>query len=157
MGGGRVGWRGARHAARLGGRHRRGRPRGALALGPGPAPPDAGRRRPGPGDPQDALRSRGDRSGGVRGEERRPAGSRARGPVAVHGAHTERRAMSKKTRVAPPVPRRGRWRWAVMGALVVVGAGAGTFWWMSTGPDASGGGPRLVVDRGSGRASRWVR
>ena len=55
--------------------------------------------------------------------------------------------MSKKPRVAPPVPRRGRWRWAVMGALVVVGAGAGTFWWMSTGPDASGGAPRLVVDR----------
>lgn len=54
--------------------------------------------------------------------------------------------MSKRKRVEPP-PRRARWRWAVMGVLAVIVLGAGTFWWLSAGPDASGGTPRLVVDR----------
>ena len=54
--------------------------------------------------------------------------------------------MSKRKRVEPP-PRRARWRWAVMGVLTVIVLGAGTFWWLSAGPDASGGTPRLVVDR----------
>ena len=55
--------------------------------------------------------------------------------------------MSKKKRVEPPAPRRGRRRWVVVGVLAAIVAGAGTFWWQSESLDTSGGTPRLVVDR----------
>lgn len=54
--------------------------------------------------------------------------------------------MGKHRRRQPP-PRRPRWRWAVPAALALVVVGAGTLWWLSEAPDASGGTPRLVLDR----------
>ena len=37
--------------------------------------------------------------------------------------------------------------WAALGALGLIAAGAGAFWWLSEAPSASGGTPRLVLDR----------
>jgi len=55
--------------------------------------------------------------------------------------------MSTKKRVEPPAPRRGRRRWWVVGVLVAIVAGAGTFWWQSESLGTLSGAPRLVVDR----------
>ena len=52
--------------------------------------------------------------------------------------------MGKKG-MKPQVRRPRRWRWA-LAALGVIVAGVGSFWWLSE-PTASGGTPRLVVDR----------
>lgn len=52
-----------------------------------------------------------------------------------------------KQRAKQPPPGRRSWRWAVVAAVVVVAAGGGAFWWLSGMPDASGGTPRLVLDR----------
>jgi hypothetical protein len=43
--------------------------------------------------------------------------------------------------------RRPRWRWAALGGVILVAVGAAAFWWFSEVQDASGGTPRLVVDR----------
>lgn len=52
-----------------------------------------------------------------------------------------------KHRVTQPPPRRRRWKWTVVGGLALVIVGAATFWWLSEVPNASGGTPRLVLDR----------
>lgn len=52
-----------------------------------------------------------------------------------------------KPRVKQPPPRRPGWRRAAFGALVLVALGGGAFWWFWGVRDASGGTPRLVVDR----------
>lgn len=54
--------------------------------------------------------------------------------------------MGKHSRKQPP-PRRARWRWAALGAVVLVALGAGSFWWLSEAQDTPGGTPRLVLDR----------
>lgn len=50
--------------------------------------------------------------------------------------------MGKHSRKRPP-PRRPRWRWAALGAIVLVAFGAGAFWWFWEAQDR----PRLVLDR----------
>jgi len=51
-----------------------------------------------------------------------------------------------KKRKSQPIPARpSRMRWVVVGAVLVVGIGAG--WWMLEGRDAWGERPRLIVDR----------
>lgn len=54
--------------------------------------------------------------------------------------------MGKK-RVNQAPTQRARWRWAALGAVALVAVGAAAFWWVSERPDASGGTPKLVVDR----------
>ncbi len=49
--------------------------------------------------------------------------------------------------VKQPPPRPPRWRGAALGALVLVAVGGGAIWWLWGARDASGGTPRLVVDR----------
>ena len=44
-------------------------------------------------------------------------------------------------------PRRVPWRWAMLGALVVIAAGAAGFWWARGPEGGNSGAPRLVVDR----------
>jgi len=50
----------------------------------------------------------------------------------------------KRTQVERPTLRRAWWPWATLGTIVVVGAAIGMVWW---GLSASGGRPRLVLDR----------
>jgi len=52
-----------------------------------------------------------------------------------------------KHRVKKPPPRRARRRWVALGVIGLIAAGAATFWWFSEIPVASGGTPRLVLDR----------
>ena len=52
----------------------------------------------------------------------------------------------KRLRVKQPPPRRG-WRRAAFGALVLMALGGGMLWWFWGVRDASGGTPRLVMDR----------
>ena len=52
-----------------------------------------------------------------------------------------------KPRVKQLPPRRPGWRRAAFGALVLVALGGGALWWSWGEWDASGGTPRLVVDR----------
>jgi len=51
----------------------------------------------------------------------------------------------KKKKAQPLPARNSRTRWAVVGAVLVIGIAAG--WWISGGPDAWGDRPRLVLDR----------
>jgi len=53
--------------------------------------------------------------------------------------------MGKKP-VKPVRARRRTWRWAALGILGFAAVGGG-FWWFSEAPDASGGTPRLALDR----------
>jgi len=50
----------------------------------------------------------------------------------------------KRKRVERPTPRRAWWPWAALGTVVVIVVAIGMVWW---GPGASGGRPRLVLDR----------
>jgi hypothetical protein len=50
----------------------------------------------------------------------------------------------KRQRVERPTRERAWWPWAALGTLIVIAVGTGMLWW-SLG--ASGGRPRLVVDR----------
>lgn len=58
----------------------------------------------------------------------------------------EKAVGHRETKKGQPLPARpSRMRWAVGGALLVIGIVAG--WWISGGPDAWGDRPRLIVDR----------
>lgn len=52
-----------------------------------------------------------------------------------------------KQRVKQPRLRPPRWRRAAFGLLGLIAVGAAAVWWLAEAPDASGGTPRLVVDR----------
>ena len=52
----------------------------------------------------------------------------------------------QRVKQAPPSRRRPVWRWAAVAIVAVIVAG-GASWWLSAAPNASGGTPRLVVDR----------
>lgn len=52
-----------------------------------------------------------------------------------------------KPRVKQLPSRPPRWRGAAWGALVLVAVGGGGLWWLWGAWEASGGTPRLVVDR----------
>ncbi len=47
-------------------------------------------------------------------------------------------------RIEHPPARRARWIWTALGAIVLIVIATGTLWWF---PAASGGRPRLVLDR----------
>ena len=53
--------------------------------------------------------------------------------------------MGRHLRKRPP--RRVLWRWAMLGTLVVIAAGAAGFWGARGPEGGSSGAPRLVVDR----------
>jgi len=53
--------------------------------------------------------------------------------------------MGRHLRQRPP--RRVLRRWAMLGTLVVIAAGAAGFWWARGPEGGSSGAPRLVVDR----------
>lgn len=50
----------------------------------------------------------------------------------------------KVRRAKPPAPRRTLWLWAALGAIALVVIATGALWWF---PAATGGRPRLVLDR----------
>ncbi len=52
-----------------------------------------------------------------------------------------------KRNVTQPSHKGRNWRWAALGALILVAAGTTTFWGLSGSPYAVSGTPRLVVDR----------
>ena len=55
--------------------------------------------------------------------------------------------MGKHRMKQPPPPRRPKWRWAALTAIVVAAVGARAFWGLSEAGDIPGGTPRLVLDR----------
>ncbi len=52
-----------------------------------------------------------------------------------------------KQRARQPSSRRRKWRWAALGALVLVTLSGASFWALSDSSDTASGTPRLVVDR----------
>jgi len=55
--------------------------------------------------------------------------------------------MGRKLKRERPKPRRPKWQWAALGAIVLMAAGVAAFWWLSEAQSPSGGKPRLMVDR----------
>jgi len=53
----------------------------------------------------------------------------------------------REKEIKEPQARRRPWRLVVLGALLLIAAGAASFWWLSEAQNASAGRPRLVVDR----------
>jgi len=52
-----------------------------------------------------------------------------------------------KRQLKQPQRRRARWRRVLLGVVGVIAVGGATAWWLWEPPEASGGTPRLVVDR----------
>lgn len=55
--------------------------------------------------------------------------------------------MGAKAKGTQPPPGRAGRAWAFVGGAVLLAAVAASIWWVSTGQTASGGAPRLMVDR----------
>ena len=53
----------------------------------------------------------------------------------------------REKEIKEPQARRRPWRLVALGALLLIAAGAASFWWLSEAQNASAGRPRLVVDR----------
>lgn len=54
--------------------------------------------------------------------------------------------MSKRKVKQPPRPR-SRWRQVLLGVVGLMALGGAATWWLWEAPEASGGRPRLAVDR----------